>query len=49
MAPKDAFWEVTQVITDPEEDNDWVLECRIDFAASRIAVRPVIELLGFGT
>lgn len=44
-----AAWEVKQVVTDPEEDNDWVLECVIDLDRSRESARPVITLERIGT
>lgn len=43
------IWEVRQVICDDEEDNDYVLECRVDLDRSREAGRPVIELLRLGS
>jgi superfamily II RNA helicase len=42
-------WQVKQIVTDPEEDNDWVLEIRIDLGRSREAGRPVLDLLRIGT
>ena len=37
-------WRVRQVIVDPEDDNDWMLECAVDLQRSRTAGRPVIVL-----
>jgi superfamily II RNA helicase len=37
-------WEVTQVICDPEGDNDWMLDCVIDLDKSRAAEKPVVTL-----
>jgi hypothetical protein len=49
IVPGSGFWEVKQIISDPEEDNDWVIECRVDLDASRAAAAPVIEVLRIGT
>jgi hypothetical protein len=40
-----AAWRVRQVIVDPEDDNDWMLECSVDLARSRTEGRPVVVLL----
>jgi len=45
----DTAWEVKQIVLDPEEDNDWVLEVTIDLERSREAVRPVLHLRRIGT
>ncbi len=45
----DTAWEVKQIILDPEEDNDWMLEVTIDLDRSREAVRPVLHLRRIGT
>ena len=45
----DTAWEVRQIVLDPEEDNDWVLEVSIDLERSREAVRPVLHLRRIGT
>jgi hypothetical protein len=37
-------WEVSQVIADPEEDNDWFLDCVVDLRRSRAAARPIVTL-----
>lgn len=37
-------WEVTQIVCDPEGDNDWMLDCVIDLEASRTAEKPVLTL-----
>jgi hypothetical protein len=39
-----ASWVVEQIIADPEEDNDWMLDCKVDLERSRGAGRPVIVL-----
>jgi hypothetical protein len=38
-------WSVAQVISDPEEDDDFYLGCTIDLARSRAEGRPVVRLL----
>jgi hypothetical protein len=38
-------WEVAQVLSDPEEDNDWVLSCMVDLEASNRDGRPVVAML----
>ena len=45
----DVAWEVKQIILDPEEDNDWMLEVTIDLERSRAAVKPVLHLRRIGT
>ena len=47
--PATSAWEVKQIVLDPEEHNDWVIECTIDLARSRDAAAPVIELMRIGT
>jgi hypothetical protein len=49
ITPGDTAWEVKQIILDPEEDNDWMLEVTIDLERSREAVRPVLHLRRIGT
>jgi superfamily II RNA helicase len=46
---REGFWDVKQIITDPEDDNDWVIECAVNLARSREAAAPVIELKRIGT
>jgi superfamily II RNA helicase len=46
---RDEFWDVKQIVCDPEEHDDWVIECTIDLAASRAAVAPVIRVTRIGT
>jgi hypothetical protein len=41
-------WRVQQVLIDPEQHNDWMVECEVDLPASREANRPVVWLLGIG-
>jgi superfamily II RNA helicase len=43
------YWPVQQVITDPEDDNDWALFGRIDVDRSREAGHPVFLLDRIGT
>jgi superfamily II RNA helicase len=38
-------WEVSQVLCDPEEDNDWMLSCMVDLEASNRDGRPVVAML----
>jgi hypothetical protein len=40
---------VKQIILDPEDDNDWMLEVTIDLDRSRAAVKPVLHLRRIGT
>lgn len=42
-------WEVNQIIADPEDDNDWFLDCSVDLAKSRAAGKPVITLRRIAT
>ena len=37
------------MISDPAENDDWVIECRVDLERSREAARPVIEVRRIGT
>jgi hypothetical protein len=39
-----ALWRVQQIITDPDDDNDWVLAGEIDLDRSIEAKRPVFSL-----
>ena len=41
-------WTVRQTILDPEEDNDWFFEAKVDLERSREAARPVLVLERFG-
>jgi hypothetical protein len=38
------MWEVNQVIVDPEDDNDWIVDCVVDLARSREAAKPIVTL-----
>jgi len=40
-----ARWRVQQMLVDPEDLNDWVLELDVDLAASRETGEPVLKLL----
>jgi Domain of unknown function (DUF3516)/Helicase conserved C-terminal domain len=42
-------WGVKQIVVDPEEDNDWVIEGAIDLARSDAAGRAVIGVRRIGT
>jgi hypothetical protein len=39
------LWRVRQVLVDPEEANDWYLECRVDLRDGREPEGPLIELI----
>lgn len=36
-------WTLQQMLVDPSDANDWVLECTVDREASRAAARPVLR------
>ena len=38
-----------QILSDPEDHNDWVIECSIDLARSRAAAAPVLMVVRIGT
>jgi superfamily II RNA helicase len=42
------LWRVRQVLVDPEEANDWYLECRVDLRDGREPEGPLIELVEIG-
>ena len=42
-------WRVQQMLIDPNELNDWVLEVDVDLAASREVGGPVIQVLRLGS
>jgi superfamily II RNA helicase len=42
-------WQVVQVVSDAEGDDDWALRCTIDLDASARAARPIITFHGAGT
>jgi superfamily II RNA helicase len=44
-----SVWQVVQVVSDAEGDDDWALRCTIDLAASARAARPVITFQEAGT
>jgi len=46
---REGFWDVRQIITDPEDHNDWVIECAVDLGRSRAAAAPVISVSRIGT
>ncbi len=39
-----AAWVVEQILVDPDDANDWMLDCTVDLARSREAGRPVVVL-----
>jgi superfamily II RNA helicase len=44
ITPEPASWEVAQVISDAEGDDDWAIFASVDLAASREAAAPVVSL-----
>jgi hypothetical protein len=42
-------WRVQQMLVDPGDHNDWVLELDVDLASSRAAEAPVIQMLRLGS
>ena len=42
-------WRVQQMLVDPEEHNDWVVEFEVDLAASRVAKEPLLRLRRMGS
>jgi hypothetical protein len=43
------FWLVQQMMTDPDDRNDWVLEFEVDLAGSRDSGAPMLRLSKFGS
>jgi hypothetical protein len=43
-----ATWKVQQVLIDPEEHNDWMVEFEVNLPASRAAGAPVVRLTRLG-
>ena len=41
-------WRVSQMLVDPEMENDWVAAFDVDLAKSREAGRPVLRLAKLG-
>ena len=41
-------WRLQQVLVDPEQHNDWMVECEVDLPASREANRPLLWLREIG-
>ncbi len=44
-----ATWRVQQMLVDPADLNDWVLELSVDLAGSRDVGEPVLKLLRLGS
>jgi superfamily II RNA helicase len=44
ITPEPASWEVAQVISDAEGDDDWAIFASVELAASREAAAPVVSL-----
>jgi len=42
-------WRVQQMLVDPEEANDWVVEFEVDLAQSRALGEPVLQLQRIGS
>jgi hypothetical protein len=42
-------WRVQQMLIDPAEANDWVVEFEVDLATSRAAGEPILKLLRLGS
>jgi len=49
VSTREGAWDVKQIITDPEDNNDWVIECTVDLASSREAASPVMAITRIGT
>jgi superfamily II RNA helicase len=49
VSTRDGFWDVKQIVCDPEDHNEWVIECTIDLDRSREAAAPVAEIVRIGT
>ena len=45
----DGMWRVEQIVWDPEDANDWVIQCTLDIDRSREAGHPVMALERIGT
>ncbi len=46
---REGFWDVKQIVCDPEGHDEWVIECTIDLERSREAAAPVIRIARIGT
>jgi superfamily II RNA helicase len=46
---REGFWDVKQIVCDPEDHNEWVVECTIDLALSREVAAPVVRITRIGT
>jgi len=44
-SPDGQTWRIQQMLIDPAELNDWVLELQVDIPASRAAAQPILHLL----
>jgi hypothetical protein len=49
VSVRDGFWDVQQIVCDPEDHNEWVIEGSIDLDRSREAAAPVFTLARIGT
>ena len=46
---EDALWRLRQIVCDPEENDDWVIEAIVDLAKSDELGRPAILVQRIGT
>ena len=46
---REGFWDVKQIVCDPEDHNEWVIECTIDLQRSREAAAPLLRITRIGT
>jgi superfamily II RNA helicase len=46
---RDGLWDVKQIVCDPEDHDEWVIEASIDLALSRAAAAPVVRITRIGT
>src|SRR5699024_10054386 len=48
ISKSDRTWQVTQILSDPEGDNDWRMHLEVDIPASAEAGEPVTKVTGLG-
>ena len=48
ISKSDRTWQVTQILSDPEGDNDWRMHLEVDISASAEAGEPVTKVTGLG-
>lgn len=49
VTPKEAVWDIYQILLDPEEHQDWEIHFQLDLDRSRFEGRPVLRLLRIGS